>query len=196
MKDDKIARFWDNYIGKLKYYNIKRNTLRWYVKHAEHYIKNNKGLRLSQHTQQDLERYLKKQSQNPRIQDWQHKQIIRSLQVLFSDLLGLGWAKSFPWVERIDEIKTLPIEHASIAREGIGNIKKQLADKADNSSSLLAKVIKLYPKHIERVIVEIRMRQYSIRTEKAYSEWLAREIVPFKYWTLSRTFSSEPKCIW
>lgn len=95
---------------------------------------------------------------------------------MFDDLLRLEWAKSFPWDERIDEAKGLSEDHATIAREGIGNIKKQLESKANNSNGLLANVIKLYPHHIERVIVEIRMRQYSIRTEKAYSEWLARFI--------------------
>jgi len=176
MTDQKIARFWEKYIRKLECCNIKSSALRWHVKHAERYIKMNEAVRLTQHTQQHVEDYLKQQSQNPRIQDWQHQQIIRSLRVLFKDLLELDWAKSFPWDERIHEAKGLSVEHATIAREGIGNIKKQLQNKVYNSKSLLAKVIKQYPKHIERTIIEIRMRQYSIRTEKSYTEWLARFI--------------------
>lgn len=59
MTDHKIARFWDNYIRKLKYYDIKQSALRWHVKHAERYIKANESIRLSRHTQQDIEGYLK-----------------------------------------------------------------------------------------------------------------------------------------
>lgn len=176
MTDEKIAQFWDNYIRKLKYYDIKPGALRWHVKHVERYIKNHEGVRLSLHTQQHLENYLEKQAHNPRIQGWQHQQIIRSLQVLFSDLLELEWARSFPWETRIDDVKGLSNEHATLARSNMGNISQQLAKKADSSSGLLAHVIKAHSKHIERVIVEIRMRQYSIRTEKSYTEWLARFI--------------------
>jgi hypothetical protein len=38
MKDEKIARFWDNFISKSKSHGIKDSAIRWHVKHAERYI--------------------------------------------------------------------------------------------------------------------------------------------------------------
>jgi integron integrase len=177
MTDDKIARFWDNYIRKLGKFNIKPGTCRWYVKHAERYIRAHEGLRLAKHSREQVEAYLQLQSQNPRLQDWQHKQIIRALQVLFHDLLNLGWARSFPWDERIEEATGLSTEHDTIARGGSQRVSQQVAEKARSLSGVVAKAMQVYPQHFERTITEIRVRQYSIRTEKSYCEWLARYVV-------------------
>ena len=76
MTDDKIARFWDNYIRKLEKFNIKPDNRRWYVRHAERYIKAHEGLRLQAHGREQVEAYLERQAQNPKIEDWQHRQII------------------------------------------------------------------------------------------------------------------------
>jgi len=176
MTDVKIARFWDKYISKLGDYDIKPSALRWHVKHAERYVKAHIGYRLANHTQKDVENYLQNLSRQPQIKDWQHKQIIRSLQVLFCDLLELDWAKSFSWEQRIMEATGLTVDHDTLAREGVLNVRQQLEHRVDNNNGLLAKVAGLYPDHFERLLIEIRLRQYSIRTEKSYSEWLARFI--------------------
>ena len=39
MDDIKVARFWDNFIEKSKNYAIKPDSARWYVKHAERYVR-------------------------------------------------------------------------------------------------------------------------------------------------------------
>lgn len=174
MTDVKITRFWDRFISKLGDYDIKQSALRWHVKHAERYIKAHEGHRLANHTQKDVENYLQNLSRQPQIKDWQHKQIIRALQVLFCDLLALDWAKSFPWEQRIMEATGLPVDHDTLARDGVFNVRQQLQHRTDNCNSLLARVAGLFPSHFERLLIEMRLRQYSIRTEKAYSEWLAR----------------------
>ena len=176
MSDVKIARFWENYISKLDNYNIKQSAIRWHVKHAERYIKAHDGIRLVNHTRQHVENYLEQQSRKPGIKDWQHKQIIRSLQVLFYELVASEWAKSFPWEQRILEATSLSLDHDTIAREGVLKVRQQLEERIENSNSLLSKVTGQFPEYFERLLVEIRMRQYSIRTEKSYSEWLARFI--------------------
>lgn len=176
MNDDKIARFWENFIDKTKRYGIKDKAVRWHVRHAERYIKAHEGVRLAEHTVQQVEDYLERMSRQPHLQEWQYKQIIKSLQILFVDMIQAEWAGEFPWQDRMDDATALSPDHATIARDAGARVRKQLNAKSENSNSLFAKTSKAYPQHFERLIVEIRMRQYSIRTEKSYSEWLARFI--------------------
>lgn len=176
MNDDKIARFWDKFICKTKSYGVKPEIARWYVRHAEHYIKEYKDIRLAKHTARHIDDYLDKISRIPRLHDWQYKQIIKSLQILFSDIIRSDWAESYPWQDRIQDATGLSPDHATIARDTGARVRKQLAFKHEASNSLLSKVSKLHPQHFERLMVEIRLRNYSTRTEKSYSEWLARFI--------------------
>ena len=50
MTDQSESLFWDNYISKTKAYRIKSTAARWYVRHAERYIKAHANLRLAQHS--------------------------------------------------------------------------------------------------------------------------------------------------
>jgi integron integrase len=181
MKDEKIARFWDNFISKSKSHGIKDSAIRWHVKHAERYIKAHPESRLSDHLPEQVEAYLADMARNPRLKDWQYKQIIKSLQILFVDLIHADWARDFPWDERAEEATGLSVDHATIARDS--GMLQQPRDaqhlnykKERNTDGLLSKVSRIFPSYFERLVVEIRMRQYSIRTERAYSEWLARFI--------------------
>ena len=54
-----VSRFWKNFINISKSYGVKSSALRWYVRHAEEYIKAHKTRRLSVHTPEMLEAYLK-----------------------------------------------------------------------------------------------------------------------------------------
>ncbi|MGH8556382.1 MAG: hypothetical protein ACRESZ_02745 [Methylococcales bacterium] len=50
-----IDRFWDQYIKVLRCSGAKDSALRWYVLHAEEYIKAFPNRRLARHTRDDLE---------------------------------------------------------------------------------------------------------------------------------------------
>ena len=181
MDNDKIARFWDKFISKSKSYGIKHSVLRWYVLHAERYIQAHQDLRLGEHDAQLVEHYLAQMAREPRIKDWQYKQIIKSLQILFVELVQPPWADDFPWQDKIDAAMDLPPDHPTIARDGAQPVHHSppdhtVHDNKQGADSLLTKVRQAFPEHMQRMLVEIRMRQYSIRTEKSYCEWLARYI--------------------
>ncbi|VAW98930.1 Integron integrase IntIPac [hydrothermal vent metagenome] len=179
MTDEKIARFWDHFILKSKSYGIKHKAIRWHVMHAERYIKAHSDLRLAEHTQQQVESYLDSLSRDPKITDWQYKQTLKSLQILFVELVRTNWARSFHWQGRITEVKSLESDHPTLARD-TGTILPcdsiSMDNRENSGDGLYTKVSKLFPEHFERLIVEIRMRQYSIRTERTYRQWLARFI--------------------
>lgn len=185
MNNDKIARFWENFIYKSKSYGVKAHALRWYVRHAEQYIKAHEDLRLADHKPKQVEAYLEEMSRKQNVKDWQYKQIIMSLKILFFDIIRLDRAESFPWQDMMDEAAALPVDHPTIARDS-GMIRQQ--PESSNSTGTpehntvglnrrFDNVNKAFSNHFERLMIEIRLRQYSIRTEKAYSEWLARFIV-------------------
>jgi len=58
MTNHSVSRFWDKYIEKTKACGVKPGAVRWYVRHAEAYIKANPERRLAQHTAADVEHYL------------------------------------------------------------------------------------------------------------------------------------------
>ncbi|NOX43920.1 MAG: hypothetical protein GXP19_09350 [Gammaproteobacteria bacterium] len=58
------------------------------------------------------------------------------------------------------------------------NIKNEVEkpDLATRTTGLGIKVKKLFPSHFSRLVIEIRNKHYSIRTEHAYENWLVRYI--------------------
>lgn len=178
--DQSISRFWDKYISKTNAYGIKKDAARWYVKHAECYIKAYKNKRLSLHTEYDLERYLTSKGDMSRLQDWQYKQLVIALKILFFEIVKPEWAVTFPWDEYIDHASTLPSSHSTVVRDykpvDLESISQGLLDKNEKSSGLFNKVFELYPLHIQNLIKHIRVKQYSIRTEQSYLGWLLRYI--------------------
>ncbi len=83
-KDARISRFWDKFTDKTIAYGVKKDNVRWYVKHAELYIKS-QNTRLALHTPQTIDNYLEVKGRNTRLKDWMFCQIIDSLRILFVD---------------------------------------------------------------------------------------------------------------
>ena len=180
MNDESVSRFWDNYINKTKTYNVKSKVVRWYVRHAESYIKAHPNLRLSQHSAEQIEQYLKGKGRNPHLQDWQFRQVVAALRILFTDMVKAPWAKEFPWGDWETAAESLPNSHATLAKDyqpldGLQSDIQHL-HLDDKESGLYQRVFKKYPDHIKAFITQIRVRQYSIRTERAYLGWFLRYI--------------------
>lgn len=76
---ESVSHFWENYINISKSYGAKQRALRWYVRHAEEYIKAHQGVRLSLHTPAMLEVYLRDKGRNKYLKDWQYQQMIDAL---------------------------------------------------------------------------------------------------------------------
>ncbi len=180
MTDQSVSRFWDNYIYKTKIYGIKRESARWYVRHAERYIKSMPNVRLAEHSAHDVENYLRAKDSQARLQDWQYKQIVISLKILFVDMVKTAWAKQFPWDEYIEHAESLPNSHATVARDyqevDLESITQGLLEKTEKNSGLFKKVFTQHPLHIQNLIKHIRIKHYSIRTEQSYLGWLLRYI--------------------
>lgn len=176
-KDARVSRFWEKYIEKTKRYRIKPDVVRWYVKHAELYIKSHES-RLNSHTVLDVDKYINEKGRNIRIKDWQFCQIVDALKILFVDVVALPWSTDYPWDDRKSQARSLPTSHPTIARQPLTSTSRSLSSndvQSDTSSSTEA-IQLIHPDIFDAVIKQIRVKNYSIRTEQSYTAWIARFI--------------------
>ncbi len=180
MTNRPVSRFWDKYIYKTKYYKIKPETVRWYVRHAEQYIKAHTGSHLSEHMPHHVEKYLNVKGRNPYLKDWQFQQVVVALKILFIEMVKTRWAKDFSWDDWTMAAQSLSNNHATVARDyqpdTVNQSDAPCLDSDSKGSVLYKRVYKHHPQHIMALITQIRVRQYSIRTEHAYLGWLLRYI--------------------
>jgi integron integrase len=176
MKQDSISRFWDNFVEKTKTYGLKPATVRWHVKRAEEYIKAHPERRLAEHTVQEITAYLQVKGRNSQLKDWQFAQVVRALQILFVEMVKTPWAATFPWQDWIDNARELAPTHATVARDYDRDLNpSDTSGKEPPPMDGLGKRFKQhFPNHAERMRAEVRVRQYSIRTEQSYLGWLER----------------------
>lgn len=178
MSDLSTSHFWDKYIAKTARYGIKPSAAIWYVRHVENYIKHHKTRRLKHHTAYDVEKYLKVKGRNPRLLDWQFKQIITALRILFIDVMRLSWADNFQWESYQAMAASLPDNHATVARDYQAVSFQSTETKNISTPSRYSKthkaVFKKFPEEMEGLVKSIRLKQYSIRTEQVYVAWLVR----------------------
>ena len=169
-KDAQISRFWDKYVEKSKRYGIKHDFIRWHVRHVELYIKSH-NTPLKSHTSLDVEQYLQAKGRSANLKDWQYRQIIDSLRILFVDVIALPWASCYPWDDFKTQARSLSVTHATIARQPLTDIT------GDEETDITIDAIqKQFPEVFRAITLEIRARDYSIRTEQSYVSWLARFI--------------------
>lgn len=178
MVDSSISRFWDKYISKTRTYNIGVGEDRWYVKHAEAYIKYHKNIKLSLHKPEHVEIFLTNKGRQVRLEDWQFVQVVMAIRILFTEMLTVDWSNEFPWDEWSDLAKVLPSDHSTIARDlpVLSNKIFNISSVSSYNNKLLKQIYVLYPVHIENLIKLIRLKNYSIRTERAYLDWFLRYV--------------------
>ncbi|NOQ87747.1 MAG: integron integrase [Gammaproteobacteria bacterium] len=121
----------------------------------------------------DLETYLEEIGRKRNIVDWKFRQVVDALRILFCELVKSPLSVDFDWQMWMDNSKDLPADHATIARtSSIVN-----DNKINRGSVELCACRQEFSALFERLVKEIRIRAYSIRTEQAYSDWLARFII-------------------
>ena len=179
MAKDTIEEFWNKYIKTTQLHKVPPKSQRWYVKRVEDYLKANPSVRLSQHSSSTLEKYLENLGRNIRLTDWQFKQAVDALKILFVDIIQTEWAKSFPWDHWIELATELSHSHVTVARDynHPDNVKSEPDNNLSTSKDrLTVKVQEIFPDHFNSLIAQVRTKNYAIRTEQAYEHWVARYI--------------------
>jgi len=166
-------RFWDNYIKFIQDKGVKDTVVRWYVIRIEQYIKAFPEKRLAEHGPQDIVNYLEKQGRLGKLKDWQFRQIVDAIRNLFA-MLNVAWLSEVDWKYWMDSASSLPEAHSTIAREVPA--EETIEKLANLKSSKLTKVRRLHKEVLKQLLIEVRRRGYSIKTEQTYESWVARFI--------------------
>ena len=89
---DRTVAFWSRYRRALAAQGPRGKEAEWCIKRAESFIKSAKGLRLKEHTAEDLRAYLCRQAVDGRLKDWQYGQVVDALGHSFAThLLEAGY---------------------------------------------------------------------------------------------------------
>jgi integron integrase len=173
MSTQSQSRFWDKYIYKTTSYNIKPNVARWYVRHAELYIKAH-AKRLADHSAADVSNYLSAKSSNTLVKDWQFRQVVLSLRILFTEMVAVDWSGHFPWDEWVEKSYTLEHDHPTVARDYM-SVNGE-TDSRRHDPCVVAGQGNQDKRHVyvETMVKSLRTRHYAYRTEQSYVEWLNR----------------------
>ncbi len=175
--DDSVSRFWDNYISKTITCNIPEHARRWYVKHVETYIKVHPGRRLANTGSYDITRYLEEIGRKPEFPDWRLRQVADALRILYTEIIKPKWADEFNWQTWIHDGRELDSDHVTLARIPDPTVALKRRIPESNKESAVDKLNQRFPELHKRMIAEIRIRGYSIRTEQTYISWSARFIL-------------------
>jgi integron integrase len=172
---DRTGAFWGRYKRALAAEGIRGKEADWCRKRAESFIKSARGLRLKEHTAEDLRAYLCRQAVDGWLKDWQYGQMVDALHILFRQIVKSAWVSEFQWekwkephlhfpdqLEQFDEVgRHIPVSGGSqVFADALRG--RRVADQ--------------YGAELERLRATIRGRHYSIRTEQSYQEWLMRFI--------------------
>ena len=177
MENKSQAHFWEKYIAKTVGYGVKPDVARWYVRRVEAYIRFYTRLKLMHHSAVEVDAYLHMVTRKGGMMDWQFTQLVDALRILFVDCLKRDWALSYQWGDWSDAEEVLPADHATFARDvSPDELIKEFQLDTSRKGALFTKVCTRYPGYVKALVTRIRVKQYSIRTEQAYLQWLLRYI--------------------
>lgn len=167
--------YWDKYLKQVIAQGAKPATARWYVLRAEEYLRTTSHEKIEQHQSSDVLAYLELVGRKRSLEGWQFRQIIRSLEILFSDATKTPWTKSFDWAYWYASARNLSHNHATIAREPKADISPVVQSPAKSGTPKEFDLLReTHAVVLSKLINEIRRRAYSIRTEQVYEQWVLR----------------------
>ena len=168
-KSEQKKYFWNNYLTILSEGGVKPALLTWYVRHCEAFIRRNKETRLKQHTAESVSSYLNELINRPEKEAWQKKQAIDALQYLFR-CIRAPLHQEIDWDYWKLSCKDLAPDHDSNYRKNhpVVHTDKDFSRRQHEIDKTAVS------SEINRLRIIIRRKNHSIRTEKAYSDWLLR----------------------
>jgi len=92
---EKIDRFWDNYLLRLEKKGVKPEHRQWFVKRAEGFLKAIQPRRLAELDARDVADYLSRAGRDARLKAWQFRQVVDAI-------YNLGETAQAPWVAAVD----------------------------------------------------------------------------------------------
>lgn len=115
-EDTRISQFWECYFETLQLFRVPVKSLPWYRRHIETFIDYTPNIRLVNRDSVNVEQWLNQLGRNPNLSDWQFRQQVDALRLLFCHRLKLSWAADFDWAYWSSGAMRLEADHVTIAR--------------------------------------------------------------------------------
>lgn len=151
--------FWADFEACLLREGLSQERVKWYLGWARRFAPRMQAVPLREHSAEFVARFLQGLSQSPKVQPWQVTQADDALRLFYQKYLRCTWAQD--WVG-------WSIAEGASAQQG-GVVDSLLDERpiSRQEQDALNAVL-------ERMRAEIRLRQYSRRTEKSYLDWVRR----------------------
>lgn len=164
--------FWENYALFLVKHGVRPYSVHAYVLRTKQYIALFPEQHIRTHTAEQVEIYLNKVGRETGLKPWQFGAVVDAIRILFTLALKLKWANDFDWEYWQASAKPLDVSHPTVARDytdALGAL--DIPDKEEKCSDVL---YERYQKELAEVVKLVRLKNYSIRTEQTYRNWVAR----------------------
>lgn len=164
--------FWDNYTLFLIKHGVSKGSVSWYVLRTKQYISAFPDQHIRTHTGLHVEEYLNKVGREVRLKAYQFGQVVDAIRLLFCRALRLGWANDFDWAYWQASARKLEADHATVARDYTDALKG--LEMLDGEEKCSNELYERYQPELAEVVRLVRLKNYSMRTEKTYRGWIAR----------------------
>ena len=171
--EEKVRSFWDRYIKSVHESGVKEPFDRWMVVRAEHYLAAHPDRRLAEQTPADVDAYLADLGRNAGLKDWQFRQAIDAIRMLFV-LAGVDWLAQVDWEHWRASARGLGPDHPTVARDYQplpGGARQPAGEPATFEA-----IRQTHGALLDQVAVAVRVRGLAIRTEQTYLHWIMRYI--------------------
>jgi len=157
---NKVKKFWDSYRQAAIASGIPAKNAEWLVKWAEKFAVATKGRPLRERSTADIRKFLFELSIQRGIQPWQVQQAEEALVFLYEGFLNvdLGLKAARPLAPKQAAARSGPYP------------RQPFRDRSLSRSEGQAR----YGEYYDSFKSAMRVRQYSIRTERAYEQWIGR----------------------
>lgn len=157
---NKVKEFWDSYRQAAIASGVPVKNAEWFVKWAEKFAVATKGKPIRERSVADIRKFLFELSIQRSIQPWQVHQAEEALVFLYEGFFKLNLG--------LNTVRPL------VPATGISNSNfkapQQFKDRALSKTEEKAR----YGEFYSRFRSAMRVRHYSIRTERAYAQWIGR----------------------
>jgi integron integrase len=169
-KSSQIDDFWKKYLAAVLARSIPEARAEWYLKWAQRFAVSVPGP-LRSRTAEQITAFLEDLAGQPSVQEWQTAQASAALKILYQDVLNCEWALSWPPSGLPAGAQSGGGQAAGCAVSNSQNIALSFRDKAPSKEIDI-----LHAEILQRLRTEMRVRHYSISTERTYEQWVRRFI--------------------
>jgi len=162
----RIEKFWNKYQEVIKLFRVPERVVPWYRRHIQGFINDHPDTRLQNQGPDEIATWFTRIGRSPHLEDWQYRQKVDALRLLYCHLLKTPWSGEFDWDYWASGAQSLESEHATVARTYEN--PDTMAQYANNT------LAKKYPDVFRKFLAAIRVPDYSINTEKSYLNWINR----------------------